>query len=473
MANVVDERIVKMEFDNKEFERNISKSLSSLDSFNKKLNDLKAPDSFDELPDKFNRFTRSFEDSAKIIENISNKFDFGQTFFRGLTTNLSNDVYKSIKSVIGVFNKVPSIIKNGGWDRALKIENAQFLMNGVLKDANKVALVMKEVDYGVSGTAYGLDEAAQAASRFAAAGVSISRNLKGNDSLPEGMSRMDIALRGVAGVAAASNSSFAEISDIFAAAAGRGRVMAIELNRLAARGFAASSTIKNFMNGVNDGSIEATDSIKQLVNGITNGAQISEQELLKMVSKGLINFDLFAEAMDTSFGEHAKNANATMEGAISNIKAALKKIGADFMTPIIQNAPVALNPIRTQINALRSTILGSDGAMTKAWAETIRWSFEAFSEVINKISFKPLIEFGKILKDDNLFLETFYNLLNIIVRPLKAIGLGLAKIFNIDNISANSLFNALEGFNSFLEKLNPSQEFLNILYNITIIFGTS
>ena len=47
-----------------------------------------------------------------------------------------------------------------------------------------------------------------------------------------------------------------------------------------------------------------------------------------MVTKGKIDFETFATAMDDAFGPHAKEANKTFTGAMSNVRAALSRIGA-------------------------------------------------------------------------------------------------------------------------------------------------
>ena len=49
-----------------------------------------------------------------------------------------------------------------------------------------------------------------------------------------------------------------------------------------------------------------------------------------MTSKGKIDFATFAAAMDDAFGEHAKEANATFTGSMSNMRAALSRIGAGY-----------------------------------------------------------------------------------------------------------------------------------------------
>ena len=64
--------------------------------------------------------------------------------------------------------------------------------------------------------------------------------------------------------------------------------------------------------------------------------------------------------MDNAFGEHAKKANETLNGAFSNVKSALARIGAEFVAPlIVQNGPLVqvLNTIREKVNDVKRNIV--------------------------------------------------------------------------------------------------------------------
>ena len=107
-------------------------------------------------------------------------------------------------------NLITSTIKQGGISRATNIENARFQLQGLLKDDEAVAAVMKNVSDSVDGTAYSSDAAAKVASQLAASGM------RAGDE-------MFSSLRAVAGVAAMTNSSYEDIGRIFTQVAGQGR----------------------------------------------------------------------------------------------------------------------------------------------------------------------------------------------------------------------------------------------------------
>lgn len=317
MSRTIDQKVVEMRFDNAQFEQNVKTSMGTLDNLKKSLNMDGATRGLENVNQAVNNM--SFDRMASGIEALQDRFStlgiIGMRVIQNLTDAAMNFVNKGL-------NFVTEGIVQGGIRRAMNLENAHFQLQGLLKDETKVTAVMKNVQDAVDGTAYGLDSAAKAASQLAASGMAA-----GDD--------MFKALRGIAGVAAMTNSDYESIADIFTTVAGNGRLMGMQLTQLASRGLNAAATLG-----------------EQL--GVT------EAEVRDMVSKGKIDFQTFANAMDNAFGEHAKKANETFTGSISNIKSALGRIGALFVSPLIeQNGPVVklLNAIRERINDIKNALV--------------------------------------------------------------------------------------------------------------------
>ena len=250
------------------------------------------------------------------------------------------------------------VLLKDGKTRATKIENARFQIKGLLKDYSdadkRLNDIMSDVNYGVESTAYGLDAAATVAAQLVASGK-------------EAGDGMRAALRGISGVAAMTNSSYEEIGRIYTTVAGNGRLMGDQLLQLSSRGMNAAATLAKALGK-------------------------SEAEVRDMVSKGKIDFDTFAKAMDNAFGEHAKDANKTFNGVISNIKAALAKIGADFYGPLIaENSPMVkfLNSVRNRINEIRNTLGPITNDITTRINNFITTLNKAFTDR-NLFGFNPL-----------------------------------------------------------------------------------
>lgn len=300
MANSIDKRIVEMQFDNSRFERNVNQSISTLDRLKESLNFSGSAKGFEDLERSANKI--NFSGLEKSISNIEHRFStlgiVGATVVSNLTTKVMSAVGKLNNALFGQ-------MKSGGISRALNLEHANFMLQGILKDANKVAELMGSdgpVQKSVKGTAYGLDAAANAAAQFVASGIKDAKQL-------------ETALTGISGAAAISGSSYEDISRIFTKVAASGRMMGDTVVELSTRGINALATLSEQLD-------------------------IPVEKLQEMQKKGQISFEMFSEAMNKAFGEQAKKANETFTGALSNVKAALSRIGAKVATPGIENLRV-------------------------------------------------------------------------------------------------------------------------------------
>ena len=286
----VDERIVQMKFDNNQFESGVKQTLDSLDNLKKGLN---------------------FQNIESGVNALQKRFSTMGIVGMEVTKRLTNAVIDTGKKLAGV---TLGQIKSGGMTRALNIEQARFQLQGLFSDMTdadaQVEKVMGSALNAVKGTAYGLDEAAKSASVLAASGVS--------------MERMEPVLTSIAGAAAMTGRSYEDIGNIYSTVASNGKLMTMQLRQFSAAGLNVSAVLaKHF--------------------GKT------EEEINKMVEKGQISFDDFSEAM-LSFGKQAKRANETFTGSLSNMKAALSRIGAKFATPYLTNMRDIFNALTPAID---------------------------------------------------------------------------------------------------------------------------
>lgn len=301
MANpTIEKKLVEMDFDNSRFEKNVNQSIGTLDRLKQALNLDGAAKSFNAVEKQANSI--DFSGLEKSIARIEYRFSALGVAGATVISNLTN---KAIGAVSKMNNAIFGQMKSGGIARALNLEHANFMLEGLLKDAGKVAEIMKEggpVQNAVKGTAYGLDAAANAAAQFVASGLTDTTKLEN-------------ALTAISGAAAMTGSSYEDISRIFTTVAGNGRLMGDQLLQFSARGLNVASALAESLHK-------------------------TEAEIRDMVSKGKIDFETFAEVMNDAFGEQAKKANETFTGAMSNVKAALSRIGAKVATPTIENLRV-------------------------------------------------------------------------------------------------------------------------------------
>lgn len=313
MSQTIDDRVVQLEFENSGFEQGVQESLTTLQKLKQSLNFDSAAKNLTAISNAASRFDLSGIGNA--VEQVGEKFSYMK--YAGLVA-LSNLVTGAMHAGSRIANALIGPITSGGWNRAMNLEQANFMMEGVLKDAGKVQDVMKAVNQSVDGTAYSLDAAAKVASQFAATGI-------------ESYEEMLKPLQAIAGVAGMTNASFEEIGDIFTTIRSRGKMTREEINRLAVRGLAALPALSKEMGK-------------------------TEEEVSSLISKGQVSFETFVNAMHNAFSEQAQKANDTFTGAMSNVRSALGRIGAEFATPFIRNMIPVLNSFRLAINATKATL---------------------------------------------------------------------------------------------------------------------
>lgn len=254
MSRAIDERIVEMRFDNKQFENGIQESMASLAKLENVLNNNISSESLDNIGRSASKIDMS--GLVKSVETISERFStlgiVGMTVIQNITNGLLNGLGKAI-------NSVTNSIVSGGIRRAMNIENAHFQLQGLIDDETEVNAIMKDAMDSVDQTAYGYDEAAKAASQFAASGLRSG-------------TQMQQALKGISGIAATTNTDYEGVARIFTQVAGQGRLMGDQLLQLSNRGLNAAATMKDFFNGVSDGSIKASKGVEEAVKKLTGAS---------------------------------------------------------------------------------------------------------------------------------------------------------------------------------------------------------
>lgn len=358
MSNTIDEKVVEMKFDNKNFETNVKTTMTSLDRLKEKLQLRGSEKSFRAIDSAAKSV--SFDSLISNVEYLRKRFSVMGIAGMQVVQNLTSTV---MASVTKAKNFVEQAISGGGLSRAMKLDQANFKLMGLLdNDAKQVASIMKDVDYGVSGTAYSLDAAASVAAQLAASGMRAGDGMKH-------------ALLGISGLAAMTGSSYEDIGRIYTQISGQGRMMGDQLLQLSGRGMNVAATLAKALN-------------------------TTEADIRDKVSKGEIDFNTFSEVMFKEYGQHAKKANETVEGAFANVKSALAKIGANFYEPLIkQNGPLVelLNTIRLKINDIKEITLPFVDSASKGVSKLITYA----NTLVNKINPKTLFS-GLTSKWDNL-----------------------------------------------------------------------
>ena len=321
MSKSYDDKIVRMGFENAKFEKNAAQTMSTLDKLNEKLKLKGASEGSSNVQRSIDSL--NFAAMERAIANIERRFStlgiMGMNVINQITNGITGSVKQLEAATIGQ-------IKTGGWSRAMNIANAKFQIEGLGFAWEEVE---KAVSYGVKDTAYGLDAAASAASQLAASGVDFKKTLKTVNG--QDLTAMHKSLRAISGVAAMTNSSYEDIARIFTTVAGNGRLMGDQLLQLSSRGMNAAAKLAEVL-------------------------KTTEEDVRDMVSRGKIDFQTFAFAMDDAFGAHAKEANKTFTGALGNMKAALSRVGEIFASPIINKTNTLFISLTERIDEFKNKL---------------------------------------------------------------------------------------------------------------------
>lgn len=461
MAKQVDNRVVEMEFKNKDFEKAVAVTMKSLDDLNKKLDELNKVNmsGFDQMAQKMNN--TNFDRLADSIDYIKSRFGLIGIAAQNLKEEIVSNLFEAAQSVGNVFGSIEQTIQEKGKTRATNLAQAKFQLKGLGIEWNKVS---DSIDEAVNDTRFGLDEAAMAASQLAASGVALG-------------DEMTHALLGISGVAAMTNSEYSDMAHIFTTVAGTGKLYTQQLNMIASRGLNAAAAIANYMTEM-------------------RGSLVTEADVRQMLSSkdDFIDFSTFAEAMWHEYGAQAKKGNDLFSGAFANAKAALGRIGEKFYTPFYEYARQTLVAVKPVINDLNAALTPFFTSLDKAMENTKNvavhvlgeihkmftgddgndYSINLFGKTISaKNDFAKVVDwaktivegFGATLNGSNgvmsiageALANIFYNLYEILI----SIGGAISDVFGAPSV--NGIIYYLSVFRDWTEEVRLSDEQLESL----------
>lgn len=333
MSSSSETRVVSIQFDNKDFEKNVQQSLNTLERLNKSL---------------------EFQDGAKGLKNISNaasKVDmsalsrsvdeasnhFSKLEVMGITAlaNITNSAVNAGKRLVSSFIEP---LTKGGWQRALNMEKANFMFEGLdytTKQIGKVGeagTIMDNIFQSVDKTIYSLDRAAVLASQLMASGV----KAMGKDA------PITHVLKAVAGVASVYSADYERIGDVFAEVKAQGVLMGQQVQSLRNAGVPVYKVLADYLNELHDTKKYTEDVVKDM---------IKDQE---------IDFTTFSNAMEDAFGDQASKSKETFTGALEDMKAAAARIGESFYKPIMNAGRDFYNASVPVLDAIKSRLTNEE-----------------------------------------------------------------------------------------------------------------
>lgn len=223
----------------------------------------------------------------------------------GVGSLMSSAVSKTFKAgVIGAGAAAGGAMAGAfakGFGRLNSLDQAEAKLKGLGFSTAEVGKAMESVNASVKGTAFGLGEAAGSAAKFTGVNVELG-------------SELDRMMKLTADTAAQAGTNMDDVSSVLAKVAGAGKVTGETLAQLDDRAVGASGALAKHLG-------------------------VSIEEVREKVSKGEIDLDTFATAMEEHIGGAAQSTGDTFKGAFDNMGAAMGRFGAKMLEPVFQNMP--------------------------------------------------------------------------------------------------------------------------------------
>lgn len=205
-----------------------------------------------------------------------------------------------VGTIAGIASGIAGLTAKGGFDRALNIERAQTKLKALKYDTASVDKIMGNALASVKGTAFGLGDAASVAATLVASGIKQGGDLEG-------------VLTTVGDAAQISGRSFQDMGLIFSQVAAKGKLQGDDMLQLMGSGIPVLQYLADHFHTTTEA---ASD----------------------MVSDGKVSFADFEAAMKEHIGGAAKNAGESFDGMVGNVKAAIRRLGEQFETPLLNAA---------------------------------------------------------------------------------------------------------------------------------------
>lgn len=171
MTKIIDEKIVKMEFDNKNFETNVQTTMSTLDKFKQKLNLTGASKGLEKINASAKKVDMSGMTTA--LTTVSDRFSAMEIIGVTALANLTNSAVEAGKRIVKSLT-IDNV--TAGYNKYVqKTQSVQALMNATGKDIEEINGILEKLMWFSDETSYGFTDMTQALATMAASGGDVSK----------------------------------------------------------------------------------------------------------------------------------------------------------------------------------------------------------------------------------------------------------------------------------------------------------
>ncbi len=472
MSNTVDERVVKMQFDNTQFEQNVQTSIGTLDKLKQALNFDKTSKPLEGLNEAVKN--NNLPSLGGAVDAVSSKFSALEVVAVTALANIANTVTNKLKATLDAVTIAP--LRDGFKEYETQMDSVQTIMANTGKGVGEVNKSLDVMNTYADKTIYNFQEMAANLGRFTAAGTELETSqqaIMGISNLAavsgSNSQKASVAMYQLSQAIAAGSLKLQDWNSVVNAGMG-GKVFQDALQRTAQHMLDANVQVKDAagnMISYKEAIGGTTDSIKDL---ITDSGSFRES-----LHKGWITTDVLTETL-RQFQLNVETTEDYEKAVKSLVDAGYTQEEAKQIADMAKTAMDAATKVKTFSQLIDTT----KEALGSGWAKTWQILFGDFEEakamwtevsnVINDFIGKNADARNKLLSTwkklggrtallDGLH-NTFSALLNIIHPVQEAFG----DVFK--PLVAFDLFTVTKNFRDFTASLHLSDEAAQKVYDV-------
>lgn len=354
MSTTVDERVVEMRFDNKQFEQNIQTSLSSLDKLKKSLNLEGAAKGLETVNDVANKCSGNMSPLSNAVETVRVRFSALEVMAITALQNITNSALAAGKNLVSAFTIDP--IKTGFEEYETQINAVQTILANTSSKGttlDQVNNALDELNHYADMTIYNFTEMTRNIGTFTAAGVDLDTSVA--------------AIKGIANLAAVSGSNSQQASTAM-----------YQLSQALAAGTVKLQDWNSVVNAGMGGQV-FQDALKETakVHGIAIDEMIKDEgSFRETLSKGWLTSDILTETLAKFTGDLNEDQLRTMGYTDDQIKS-IMEMG--------KTANDAATKVKTFTQLFDTLKEAAQSGWTQSW-EIIVGNFEEAKELLTEVS---------------------------------------------------------------------------------------
>ena len=418
MSRTIDERIVEMRFDNRQFEQNVQTSLSTLDKLKRGLDLDNAAKSLDGLGDAAKRCDMSV--LGKSVETVQAKFSAFQVVAMTTLSNITNSAVNTGKRLVSALTIDP--IKTGFQEYETQIGAVQTILANTQHEGTNLQQVnraLDEMNTYADKTIYNFTEMTRNIGTFTAAGVNLRTSVD--------------SIKGIANLAAISGSTSQQASTVMyqlSQALAAGKVSLMDWNSVVNAGMGGKvfqDALVRTSELLGTGAQNAINMYGSFRESLTRGEWLTTEvltETLKQFAGAYSEADLiqqgFSEAQARDIAQMAKTAEdaATKVKTFTQLWDTLKESAQSGWTTtweilvgdfeeakeVLTEVSDAIGGVISETSQARNELLS--GGLSSGWKQLLDQGIAdegGFIESIQEVARESGDAFDKLVADSESF----------------------------------------------------------------------